>query len=40
MLSFLLYGCPDKKKKKGSVSSKSVYVTPTSKPGKPTSIKP
>ena len=39
-LSFLLSGCPDKKKKKGSASSKSVYGTPTSKPGKPTSIKP
>ena len=40
MLSFLLSGCPDKKKKKGSASSKSVYGTPTTKPGKPTSIKP
>ena len=40
MLSFILYGCPDKKKKKGSASSKSVYGTPTSKPGKPTSLKP
>jgi len=40
MLSFLLSGCPDKKKKKGSASSKSVYGTPTSKPGKPTSVKP
>ena len=40
MLSFLLSGCPDKKKKKGSASSKSVYGTPTSKPGKPTSLKP
>ena len=40
MLSFLLSGCPDKKKKKGSASSKSVYGTPTTKPGKPASIKP
>jgi uncharacterized lipoprotein YehR (DUF1307 family) len=40
MLSFLLSGCPDKKKKKGSASSKSIYGTPTTKPGKPTSIKP
>ena len=40
MLSFLLSGCPDKKKKKGRASSKSIYGTPTTKPGKPTSIKP
>ena len=40
MLSFLLSGCPDKKKKKGSASSKSGYGTPTTKPGKPASIKP
>jgi len=40
MLSFLFSGCPDKKKKKGSASSKSIYGTPTTKPGKPTSIKP
>jgi len=40
MHSFLLSGCPDQKKKKGSASSKSVYGTPTTKPGKPTSIKP
>ena len=39
MLSFVLSGCPDKKKK-GSVSSKSVYGTPTTKPGIPSSIKP
>ena len=40
MLSFLLSGCPDKKKKKSSASSKSIYGTPSTKTGKPTSIKP
>ncbi|GEM_PF-6586524 len=41
VLSFFLYGCPDKKSnKKGGSASKSIYGTPSSKPYQSKLVKP
>ena len=41
VLSFFLYGCPDKKSnKKGDSASKSIYGTPSSKPYQSKLVKP
>jgi len=41
VVSFFLYGCPDKKStKKGGTASKSIYGTPSSKPYKSKLVKP